>query len=134
MVYAAFILLKFFCFCFPLFTDKQLIIFGVNIWDFSPLHLLRLGFIVVLVFGASFGPFIAMVGCFNNNYYCKSFPFSSFVLFQPAKKAVFDSPGLVDFAIGLVNFVVNSPDGEGCFLGNSDYRRTVINPFHQNFF
>lgn len=66
---------NFFCFCFPLFTDKQLIIFGVNIWDFSPLHLLRLAFIVVLVFSASFGPFIAMVGCFNN-YYCKSFPFS----------------------------------------------------------
>ena len=56
---------NFFCFCFPLFTDKQLIIFGVNIWDFSPLHLLRLAFIVVLVFSASFGPFIAMVGSFN---------------------------------------------------------------------
>ena len=66
MVYAAFILLKFFCFYFPLFTDKQLIICGVNIWDLSPLHLLRLGVIVVLVFGASFGPFIVMVGCFNN--------------------------------------------------------------------
>ena len=124
---------NFFCFCFPLFTDKQLIIFGVNIWDFSPLHLLRLAFIVVLVFSASFGPFIAMVGCFNN-YYCKSFPFFLFELSRHAKKAVFDSPGLVDFAIGLVNSVVNSPDGEGSFWGNSDYRRTVINPIHQNFF
>ena len=66
MIYVAFIFVViFFCFCFPLFTDKQLIIFGVNIWDFSPLHLLRLTFIVVLVFSASFGPFIAMVGSFN---------------------------------------------------------------------
>ena len=47
---------------------------------------------------------------------------------------MFDSPRLVDFAIGLVNSVVNSPYGEGSFGGNSDYRRTVINPFHQNFF
>ena len=31
---------------------------------------------------------------------------------QRAKKAVSDSPGLVDFAIGLVNSVVNLPDGQ----------------------
>jgi len=30
---------------------------------------------------------------------------------QRAKKEVSDSPGLVDFAIGVVNFVVNLPDG-----------------------
>ena len=30
---------------------------------------------------------------------------------QPAKKVVFDSPGLVDFSIGLVNSVFNLPDG-----------------------
>ena len=30
---------------------------------------------------------------------------------QRAKKVVSDSPGLVDFAIGLVNFVLNLPDG-----------------------
>ena len=29
------------------------------------------------------------------------------VVFQRAKKAVSDSPGLVDFAIGLVNSVIN---------------------------
>ena len=34
-----------------------------------------------------------------------------------AKKVVSDSPGLVDFAIGLVIFVLNSPDGQCCFLG-----------------
>ena len=33
-------------------------------------------------------------------------------LFQRAKKVVSDSPGLVDFAIGLVNSVLNVPDGQ----------------------
>ena len=32
---------------------------------------------------------------------------------QGAKKVVFDSLGLVDFAIGLVNSVLNLPDGQG---------------------
>ena len=31
---------------------------------------------------------------------------------QRAKKVVSDSPGLVDFAIGLVNSVINLPDGQ----------------------
>ena len=31
---------------------------------------------------------------------------------QHAKKVVSDSPGLVDFAIGLVIFVLNLPDGQ----------------------
>ena len=31
---------------------------------------------------------------------------------QRAKKVVSDSPGIVDFAIGLVNSVVNLPDGQ----------------------
>ena len=30
---------------------------------------------------------------------------------QHAKKVVSDSPGLVDFAIGLMNFVLNFPNG-----------------------
>ena len=33
-------------------------------------------------------------------------------LLQHAKKVVSDSPGLVDFAIGLVIFVFNLPDGQ----------------------
>ena len=33
-----------------------------------------------------------------------------------AKKAVSDSPTLVDFAIGLGNYVVNLPDGQVTFL------------------
>ena len=31
---------------------------------------------------------------------------------QRVKKVVPDSPGLVDFAIGLVNSVINSPNGQ----------------------
>ena len=31
---------------------------------------------------------------------------------QPAKKVVSDSPGLVDFASGLVNSVLNFPEGQ----------------------
>ena len=36
---------------------------------------------------------------------------------QHAKKVVSDSLGLVDFAIGLVIFVLNLPRGKCCFLG-----------------
>ena len=35
---------------------------------------------------------------------------------QHAKKVVFHSPGLVDFAIGLVNSVLNLPDGQMNFF------------------
>ena len=35
--------------------------------------------------------------------------------FQHAKKVVSDSPGLVDFAIGLMNSVFNLPDGQVMF-------------------
>ena len=45
---------------------------------------------------------------------------------QCAKKVVSDSPGLVNFAIGLVNSVFNLPDGQvNCFLRNLNNRRTV---------
>ena len=36
---------------------------------------------------------------------------------QCAKKVVSDSPGLEDFAIGLVFFILNLPDGQVLFLG-----------------
>ena len=39
-----------------------------------------------------------------------------FQLRHCAKKLVSDSPGLVDFAIGLVNSVINLPDGQGNFF------------------
>ena len=54
---------------------------------------------------------------------------------QRTKKVVSNSPGLVDFAIGLVIFVYNLPDGQVLFfLGNSNYRRIVINPANQKGF
>ena len=37
-------------------------------------------------------------------------------LYQCAKKVVSDSPGLVDFAIGLVIFVLNLHDGQVLFF------------------
>ena len=41
----------------------------------------------------------------------------SLLKLQRAKKVVFHSPGLVDFAIGLVSFVLNLPDGQMLFFG-----------------
>ena len=49
---------------------------------------------------------------------------------QCAKKVVSDSPGLVDFATGLMNSVLNLPDGQVKFLGEF----TVINPALQKKF
>ena len=39
-----------------------------------------------------------------------------FTCMQRAKKVVSDSPGLVDFAIGLVNSVFNLPEGQLMFF------------------
>ena len=36
---------------------------------------------------------------------------------QRAKKVMSDSPGLVDFAIGQVIFILNLPDGQVLFWG-----------------
>ena len=47
---------------------------------------------------------------------------------------VSDSPELLDFAVGLVNSILNLPDKQVNFFGeNSNYRRNVINPAHQIF-
>ena len=35
-----------------------------------------------------------------------------YMVLQRTKKVMSDSPGIVDFAIGLVNFVLNLPDGQ----------------------
>ena len=51
---------------------------------------------------------------------CKGKGETSFLLSsipQHAKKVVSDSPGLVDFATGLVFFVLNLPDGQVLFFG-----------------
>ena len=37
---------------------------------------------------------------------------------QRAKKVGYDSPGLVDFAMGLVIFVLNLPDRQVLFFGD----------------
>ena len=42
---------------------------------------------------------------------------------QRAKKVVSDSPGLVGFAIGLVNSVINLPDGQVKFFEESKSQR-----------
>ena len=51
---------------------------------------------------------------------------------QRAKKVVSDRTGLVDFAFGLVVFVVRR--AIAVFWGNSNYRRIVINPANQKGF
>ena len=51
---------------------------------------------------------------------------------QCAKKAMSNSLGLEDFAIRLVNSVLNLSNWQVMFfLGNSNYKGTVVNPAHQ---
>ena len=54
---------------------------------------------------------------------------------QRGKKVVSDSPGLVDFAIGLVNFVLNLPNGQVKFFEEFKLQKNCeINSAHQNVF
>ena len=54
---------------------------------------------------------------------------------QCAKKVLCDSVGLVDFAIWLVIFVLNLPNGQVMFFGEIQItRRIVINPANQKGF
>ena len=54
---------------------------------------------------------------------------------QRAKKVVSDSPGLVDFAIGLVNFVLNFPERQVKFFEEFKLQKNCeINSAHQNVF
>ena len=54
---------------------------------------------------------------------------------QCAKKVASNSPGLVDFAIRLVNFVLNLPDGQVNFFDEFKLQRNFeINSAHQNVF
>lgn len=51
---------------------------------------------------------------------------------QRAKKLASDSPGLVDFAIGLMNSVLNLPDGQvKIFEEFKLHKNCVINPAYQ---
>ena len=54
------------------------------------------------------------------------------ILEQCAKKVVFDSLGLVDFAIGPVNSVFNSPDGQVKYFEEFNLQKKCeINSAHQ---
>ena len=55
---------------------------------------------------------------------------------QRAKKVVSDSPGLLDFAIGLVNSVLNLPNGQVKFFVKFQKKKKncEINSVHQNIF
>ena len=51
---------------------------------------------------------------------------------QRAKKVVSDSPGLVDFAIGLVNSVLNLPDWQVKYFEELNLQKNCeINSAHQ---
>ena len=50
-------------------------------------------------------------------------------MIQQAKEVVSDSLGLVDFAIGLVNSVLNLPDGQVRFLGEFKLSILLVNFF-----
>ena len=54
---------------------------------------------------------------------------------QRAKQVVSDSPGLVNFAIGLVNFELNLPDRQVKFFEEFKLKKNCeINSAHQNVF
>ena len=55
-------------------------------------------------------------------YYCSARS-KQHASMQCAKNVVSDSPGLVDFAIGQVNFVINLPDGQVKFFEESKLQR-----------
>ena len=61
----------------------------------------------------------------NENIYILYNLFEKLESMQCAKKVMSDSSGLVDFAIGLVNSVVNLPNSQVMFLSNSNNRRTM---------
>ena len=55
--------------------------------------------------------------------------------YHRAEKVLSDSPGLVYFAFGLVNSVLNLPDGQVEIFEDVKLRKIcVINPAHQNVF
>ena len=52
---------------------------------------------------------------------------------QRAKKVVSDSPGQVNFAIGLVNYVLNLPGQVKLFEKFKFHKNCVINPTDKKF-
>ena len=63
-----------------------------------------------------FIPFFRVSTYFSSPFQSPSFPIP-FLLCQHAKKVVSDSPGLMDFAIGLVIFALNLPNVQVLFFG-----------------
>ena len=55
-------------------------------------------------------------------------------MFQRAKKVVSDSPGLLDFATGLVISILNLPDGQMRFLGRTQITGELYPMLIKNFF
>ena len=53
---------------------------------------------------------------------------------QRAKKVVSDSLGLVDFAVGLANSVLNLPNGQVMFLGETQITEELLSILLINFF
>ena len=53
---------------------------------------------------------------------------------EHAKKVVSDSLGLVDFAVGLVNSVLNLPDGQVIFWGKFKLQNNCNQSCSSNFF
>ena len=62
----------------------------------------------------------ARVGNTAATIYWNNSPKNLSEISQRAKKVVSNSPGLVDFAIGLVNSVFNLPDGQVMFFEEFD--------------
>ena len=60
-----------------------------------------------------------------SSYYkiCKKFKFCNVFQFicQGTKKLMSDSPGLVNFAVGLVDFIFHLPNGQVKILGSHSY-------------
>ena len=59
----------------------------------------------------------------------------NYLLIQHAKKVMSDSPGLMDFTIGLVNSVLNLPDRQVKFFEEYKLQKNCeINSAHQKCF
>ena len=80
------------------------------------------------------GPFCNQTVNLKTDY--KNLYYSKLKLHQRAKKVACDNPGLVDFAIGLVNSVLNLPNGQVKFFVKFQKKKKncEINSAHQNIF
>ena len=116
-----------FVFCFHFSIQPSSLIFHFSFSPFFPFLFAAITINTVKLYGdypASWGYIFAVWAGVRK------------VASQRAKTVVSDSLGLVDFAVGLVIFVLNLPDGQVLFFGggNSNYKRIVINPVNQKGF